>query len=206
MCMHTSTSECLPGPIRCIGRSWPDGAPICAQSLTFCPSTVAPRSLCCLRAAVSSGENLMFRILCRYSSRHSGADRVWPQQTGCFRRQVTWNVSSPASWNGTTQASSLDSLWWLCHHPGGVVNAPPVCHGTCRAEGIHAGPALQRAACPAGQISCQKLWWKAANLDGVHKLPLVIEIHSHHGVSPCMPATVDFPVTAGILTDQYCWD
>mmetsp|Transcript_23329 Transcript_23329/g.40692 ORF Transcript_23329/g.40692 Transcript_23329/m.40692 type:complete len:211 (-) Transcript_23329:617-1249(-) len=42
----------------------------------------------------------------------------WMSSTPCW-------VSRPASWTGSTQASSSVSLWCECHQPGGVVNTPP---------------------------------------------------------------------------------
>jgi hypothetical protein len=44
--------------------------------------------------------------------------------------RVRWWVYRPASWMGSTQASSRESLWWLCHHPGGVMKIDPVVQST----------------------------------------------------------------------------
>ena len=38
---------------------------------------------------------------------------------------VLWCVYKPASCMGSTHATSSDSLWCECHHPGGVMKTPP---------------------------------------------------------------------------------
>jgi hypothetical protein len=83
---------------------------------TFPCGTCAPTStmsVYCLHVT----ENALPRIFpARCSSSSSSTKRM---------SSVRWWVYSPASCMGSTHATSSDSLWCECHHPGGVTNTPP---------------------------------------------------------------------------------
>ena len=61
-----------------------------------------------------------------YSQEARRCDIYFPAEKRISR--VRWWVYNPASCIGRTQAGVLVSLWWECHHPGGVENTAPVLH------------------------------------------------------------------------------
>mmetsp|Transcript_8071 Transcript_8071/g.26805 ORF Transcript_8071/g.26805 Transcript_8071/m.26805 type:complete len:212 (+) Transcript_8071:389-1024(+) len=86
--------------------------PTCFSCGTCAPTSTM--SVYCLHVTVK----LLPRIFPdRCSSSSSSTNRM---------SSVRWYVYKPASCMGSTQATSADSLWCECHHPGGVTKTAPL--------------------------------------------------------------------------------